>query len=150
MTKNEQTKEKGLEGFFQLKKHGTTVKTEILAGLTTFLTMAYVLGTIPNMMSATGMHAGAILTSMILLIIGTSVAMGLITNRPFALAPGLGSVAIVSGMVAHEGLTVEVTGAIIVISGLLFILISYLGLRDKVVNAIPKSLKQSVSAGVGL
>lgn len=58
-----------------------------MAGLTTFLTMAYVLGTIPNMMSARGMHAGAILTPMILLTIGTSVAMGLITNRPFALAP---------------------------------------------------------------
>lgn len=150
MTKNERTKGKGLEGYFQLKKNGTTVKTEILAGLTTFLTMAYVLGTIPNILSATGMNTGAILTSMILLIIGASVAMGLVTNRPFALAPGLGSVAIVSGMVAHEGLTVEITGAIIVISGLLFILISYLGLRDKVVNAIPKSLKQSVSAGVGL
>ena len=150
MTKKEQTKEKGLSGFFQLKQHGTTVKTEILAGLTTFLTMAYVLGTIPNMMSATGMVPGAILTSMILLIIVTSVAMGIVTNRPFALAPGLGSVAIVSGMVAHEGLTLEVTSAIIIISGVLFLLISYLGLRDKVVNAIPRSLKQSVSAGVGL
>lgn len=150
MTKEKQSKGKGLEDFFQLQQHGTTVKTEILAGLTTFLTMAYVLGTIPNMMSATGMVPGAILTSMILLIIVTSVAMGLVTNRPFALAPGLGSVAIVSGMVAHEGVTLEITSAIIIISGVIFLLISYLGLRDKVVNAIPKSLKQSVSAGVGL
>lgn len=150
MTETKQKKEGRLASFFKLKQHGSNVKTEILAGLTTFLTMAYVLGTVPNIMSEMGLATGAVLTSMILLIIVTSVAMGIVTNRPFALAPGLGSVAIVSGMVAHEGLSIGVTGAIIVISGVLFLLISYLGIRDKVVNAIPRSLKQSISAGVGL
>ena len=75
---------------FHLAEHGTTVRTEILAGITTFVTMAYVLGTVPNIMANAGLDRGVMLTSMILLIIVTTVAMALVTNRPFALAPGLG------------------------------------------------------------
>ena len=135
---------------FHLAEHGTTVRTEILAGITTFVTMAYVLGTVPNIMANAGLDRGVMLTSMILLIIVTTVAMALVTNRPFALAPGLGSVAIVSGMIANSGISPEITAGVIFGSGVIFIVISYIGLRDAVVNAIPASLKHAVSSGVGL
>ena len=102
---------------FHLAEHGTTVRTEILAGITTFVTMAYVLGTVPNIMANAGLDRGVMLTSMILLIIVTTVAMALVTNRPFALAPGLGSVAIVSGMIANSGISPEITAGVIFWSG---------------------------------
>lgn len=139
-----------LEAQFQLGKYHSSVRTEILAGITTFVTMAYVLGTIPNMMGNAGLDRGVILTSMILLIIVTTVAMALVTNRPFALAPGLGSVGIVVGMMANDGVSPAVTSGVIFWSGVIFVVISYIGLRDAVVKAIPASLKHAVSAGIGL
>ena len=139
-----------MEKRFHLSEYKTSVRTEIVAGITTFVTMAYVLGTIPNMMGNAGMDRGVILTSMILLIILTTVAMALVTNRPFALAPGLGSVGIVVGMMANDGVSPAVTAGVIFWSGMIFVVISYIGLRDAVVKAIPPSLKHAVSAGIGL
>ncbi len=140
-----------LEKLFHFSKfQGASVKKELLAGATTFLTMAYVLATIPKMLANDYMNESAILSTMILLIIFTTVLMAFVTNRPFALAPGLGSVAIVSGMIQNENISPEISGGIIFISGVVFVLISFLGLREQVVRAIPKSLKYSVSAGVGL
>lgn len=139
-----------LEKQFQLGKYKTTLRTEILAGITTFVTMAYVLGTIPNMMGNAGLDRGVVLTSMILLIILTTIVMALVTNRPFALAPGLGSVGIVVGMMANDGVPAAVTAGVIFWSGIIFVVISYIGLRDAVVKAIPASLKHAVSAGIGL
>ena len=88
-----------LEKQFKLSEFNTTVKTELLAGLTTFVTMAYVLATIPNILSGAGYDKHTTLTVMILLIMVTTCAMALFTNRPFALAPGLGSVGIISSMI---------------------------------------------------
>lgn len=139
-----------LENRFHLGDYKTNVRTELVAGLTTFVTMAYVLGTIPNMMGNAGMDRGVVLTSMILLIIVTTVAMALVTNRPFALAPGLGSVGIVVGMIADEGVPAEIAAGVILWSGIIFVVISYIGLRDAVVKAIPPSLKHAVSAGIGM
>lgn len=139
-----------LDRRFCLTELGTSVRTELLAGVTTFVTMAYVLGTVPNIMANAGLDRGIMLSAMIILIIITTVAMALVTNRPFALAPGLGSVAIVSGMIANSGISPEITAGVIFWSGVIFIIISYVGLRDAVVNAIPVSLKHAVSAGVGL
>lgn len=139
-----------LEKRFHLSEYKTNTRTEILAGITTFVTMAYVLGTIPNMMGNAGLDRGVILTSMILLIILTTVVMAFVTNRPFALAPGLGSVGIVVGMMANDGVSPAVTAGVIFWSGIIFMLISYVGLRDAVVKAIPPSLKHAVSAGIGL
>lgn len=139
-----------LEKRFQLNAFKTNIRTEILAGITTFVTMAYVLGTIPNMMGDAGLDRGVILTSMILLIIVTTVAMAFVTNRPFALAPGLGSVGIVVGMMANDGISPAITAGVIFWSGVIFVIISYVGLRDAVVKAIPASLKHAVSAGIGL
>ncbi|MDD3219352.1 MAG: NCS2 family permease [Lachnospiraceae bacterium] len=139
-----------IEKQFQLSKFGTNVKTELLAGLTTFVTMAYVLATVPNILNGAGMDKHAVLTIMVMLIIITSCAMALYTNRPFALAPGLGSVGIVASMIANEGIAMPVAAGIIFWSGVLFIIISFFGLREAVVRVIPVSLKHAVSAGIGL
>lgn len=142
--------EKWLENRFHLNDYKTDIRTELLAGVTTFVTMAYVLGTVPNMLGNAGLNRSVVLTGMIVLVILTSAAMAFATNRPFSLAPGLGSVAVVSGMLANEGISPEMTAGIIFWSGMLFVVISYVGLRDAVVRAIPASLKHAVSAGIGL
>ena len=139
-----------LERRFKLSQYGTSVKTECLAGLTTFVTMAYVLATVPNILSGAGLDKHVTMTVMVMLIILTSCAMALYTNRPFALAPGLGSVGIVASMIANEGIPAPVAAGVIFWSGVLFILISFLGLREAVVKVIPVSLKHAVTAGIGL
>ena len=139
-----------LEKKFKLSEFKTNVKTELIAGLTTFVTMAYVLATVPNILGNAGYDKHVTLTIMVLLIIVTSCAMALYTNRPFALAPGLGSVGIVSSMIANEGIPAPIASGVIFWSGILFILISFLGLREAVVRVIPMSLKHAVSAGIGL
>ena len=141
---------KWLEKQFQLSSYGTNVKTELLAGLTTFVTMAYVLATVPSLLGNAGLDRNVMFTAMILLIILTTCAMAFYTNRPFALAPGLGSVGIVASMISNEGISAPVAAGVIFWSGVLFILISFLGLREAVVRTIPVSLKQAVSAGIGL
>lgn len=139
-----------LEKQFKLSKFHTNVKTELLAGVTTFVTMAYVLATVPNILGGAGLDKHVVLTTMVLLIILTSCAMALYTNRPFALAPGLGSVGIVASMITNEGISPSITAGVIFWSGILFIIISFLGLREAVVRVIPVSLKHAVSAGIGL
>ena len=139
-----------LEKQFHLSAYGTNVKTELLAGLTTFVTMAYVLATVPSLLGNAGLDRNVMFTAMILLIILTTCAMAFYTNRPFALAPGLGSVGIVASMISNEGISAPVAAGVIFWSGVLFILISFLGLREAVVRTIPVSLKQAVSAGIGL
>ena len=141
---------KCLEKQFQLPSYGTNVKTELLAGLTTFVTMAYVLATVPSLLGNAELDRNVMFTAMILLIILTTCAMAFYTNRPFALAPGLGSVGIVASMISNEGISAPVAAGVIFWSGVLFILISFLGLREAVVRTIPVSLKQAVSAGIGL
>lgn len=139
-----------IEHQFKLNEFHTTIRTELLAGFATFITMAYVLATVPNMLGEAGFDKKVMLTAMIMLIILTSLAMALFTNRPFALAPGLGSVSIVAGMITNEGITPEITAGVIILSGILFMIISFLGLREAVVKVIPPSLKYAVSAGIGL
>lgn len=140
-----------LEKKFKLKEHNTNVKTELVAGITTFATMAYVLATIPSMMSSAGFDKGATLTTMILLIVGTSVAMALYTNKPFVLAPGLGSVGVFAAtMIAGDGIPVDKAAGVIFWSGMLFIIISFVGLRESIVKTIPPSIKISIGAGIGL
>lgn len=134
---------------FHLAQNQRNLHTEVLAGLTTFATMSYVLATIPNMLSNAGLPKGAVLTALILLVMSCSIAMAVYTNRPFCLAPGMSSVAILSA-VDTTGMTVEVAFGVIFIEGIIFVLISFIGLRRIVVNAIPTSVKISISAGIGL
>lgn len=141
---------KYLEKVFRLSYYNTNIKTEMIAGLTTFVTMAYVLATVPNMLGNAGLNKSAVMTAVIFLIVVTTCAMAFYTNRPFALAPGLGSTGIVVSMITNEGIAPEVAAGVIFLSGILFIAISFLGLREAVVKVIPVSLKQAVSAGIGL
>lgn len=139
-----------LERQFKLSEFHSNVRTELLAGLTTLVTMAYVLATVPNMMESAGLDKHVMFTVLILLVILTTCAMAFYTNRPFALAPGLGSVGIVTAMIANDGIAPDVAAGVIFWSGVLFIVISFLGLREAVVRVIPVSLKHAVSAGIGL
>ena len=139
-----------LEKQFQLSVYSTNVKRELLAGITTFVTMAYALATVPNILGNAGLDKHVILTAMVFMIILTSCAMALYTNRPFVLAPGLGSVGIVASMISNEAISPEIASGVIFWSGILFIVISFLGLREAVVRVIPVSLKHAVSAGIGL
>lgn len=142
---------KFLERQFQLKKHGTDVKTEILAGVTTFATMAYVLAAVPSMMSSAGFDKASVLAMVIILCAITSVAMGLVTNRPFVLGPGLGSVGVYAiTMIGIEKISPAVASGVIFWEGIIFVLISFIGLRDLIVTIIPQSIKISISAGIGL
>lgn len=134
---------------FHLAQNHTDLHTEVLSGVTTFATMSYVLATIPNMLGNAGLPKGAVLTALILLVMSCSIAMAVYTNRPFCLAPGMSSVAILSA-VDTTGMTAEVAFGVIFIEGVIFVLISFIGLRRIVVNAIPTSVKISISAGIGL
>lgn len=140
-----------LERTFQLSAHGTTVKTELLAGLTTFLTMAYIIFVNPDILAAAGMPKDAVFVATCLAAALGSAIMGLYANYPIALAPGMGlnayfAFAVVQGM----GFTWQQALGAVFISGILFILISLFKLREAIVNAIPRSLKFAISAGIGL
>ena len=140
-----------LERYFQLEAHGTTVRTELLAGLTTFLTMAYIIFVNPDILSAAGMPKDAVFVATCLAAALGSLVMGLYANYPIALAPGMGlnayfAFAVVQGM----GVSWQVALGAVFISGVLFILISLFRIREAIVNAIPRSLKFAISAGIGL
>lgn len=141
---------KSLEKRFKFLDNGTNLKTELIAGLTTFATMSYVLATIPNMLEGAGLNRASILTALIIFIIICSIAMALYTNRPFALAPGLSSVAIIGTALSQMNMPVEVAFGLVFLSGLIFVIISFVGIREIVVKAIPASVKISISAGIGL
>lgn len=138
-----------LDRRFQIKQNGSTVRTEILAGITTFATMSYVLATIPNMLEQAGLVRGAVLTMLIIAVVACSVAMALYTNRPFCLAPGMSSVAILS-TIDSIGMTPEVAFGIIFWEGVIFVIISFAGLRNIIATAIPASIKIALSGGIGL
>ena len=140
-----------LERFFQLSAHGTTVKTELLAGLTTFLTMAYIIFVNPDILSAAGMPKDAVFVATCLAAALGSAIMGLYANYPIALAPGMGlnayfAFAVVKGM----GFSWQAALGAVFLSGCLFILVSLFKVREAIVNAIPRSLKFAISAGIGL
>ena len=136
---------------FRLQENHTTATTEVIAGLTTFATMGYVLAVVPHMTGEAGVPTGAMLTGMVLMIFVATMAMGLYTNRPFALAPGMGSVAIFSiTMVQLQNVPIGVASAIVFLSGLLFIIVTVLGIRKAIVMTIPRGIKISIGAGVGI
>lgn len=140
-----------LQSFFGLKEHGTTIRTEVLAGVTTFLTMAYILFVNPDILSATGMPREAVFVATCLAAAIGSLVMGLYANYPIALAPGMGLNAyfafVVCGTLGYSWQTA--LGAVF-FSGVLFVLVSLFKLREWIVNAIPHSLKLAISAGIGL
>jgi AGZA family xanthine/uracil permease-like MFS transporter len=140
-----------LNSYFKLSEHGTTVRTEVLAGVTTFLTMAYITFVNPAILSDAGMDFGAVfVATCVAAAIGTFV-MGFYANYPIALAPGMGLNAFFTyGVVLGMGHTWQVGLGAVFISGILFVILSLLPVREWLINAIPKTLKMAISAGIGL
>ena len=140
-----------LERLFQLQANGTTVRTEVIAGVTTFLTMAYIIFVNPSILQVAGMDFGAVFMATCLAAAFGSAFMGLYANYPIALAPGMGLNAYFSfGVVKGMGYSWEVALGAVFISGLIFLLISIVKLREWIVNAIPLSMKLGIAAGIGL
>ncbi len=140
-----------LEKLFQLEANGTTVRREVIAGLTTFLTMAYIIFVNPSILQVAGMDFGAVFMATCLAAAFGSAFMGLYANYPIALAPGMGLNAYFTfGVVKGMGYSWEVALGAVFISGLLFLVISLVKLREMIVNAIPMSMKLGIAAGIGL
>lgn len=140
-----------LEKFFKLKEHKTTVKKEFIGGLTTFITMAYIIFVNPNILGAAGMDKGALITvTCVASFIGTLLA-GLWVNVPFAMAPGMGLNAFFTyTLVMGKGATWEQALGVVFFSGIVFLILTLVGVREKIVDAIPPSLRLAVSTGIGL
>ena len=140
-----------LEKLFQLKAHGTTVRTEILAGVTTFLTMAYIIFVNPMMMADAGIDPGAAFVATCLAAALGSLIMGAWANYPIALAPGMGLNAFFSyTVVGSMGYSWQVALGAVFISGFLFFLLSIFKIREWVINSIPLPLRSAIAAGIGL
>jgi AGZA family xanthine/uracil permease-like MFS transporter len=140
-----------LERFFQLRAHDTDVRREMLAGVTTFAAMAYILAVNPLILSAAGMNPGAVLTATALAAAITTAAMGLMTNYPLALAPGMGLNAFFAfTMCLKEHLSWPAALGLVFWEGVLFLLLSAGGVRQRIVAAIPPSLKIAIGCGIGL
>lgn len=150
-----------LERIFKLKANKTTVRTEITAGLTTFMTMAYIIALNPNMM--TGFDTGSALWNGVFMSTCVAAAIGMFcmafyANKPFALGPGMGLnvffAAVVSNVIAMTGMTYlqgfQATMCIILVEGIIFLLLSVFNVRDKIINAIPLGIRLGISPGVGL
>ncbi len=140
-----------LEKCFKLKQNNTTVKTELMAGLTTFMTMAYILIVNPNVLGATGMDSGAILTATAVAAAIGTFCMAFFSNYPFALAPGMGLNAYFAyTVVGQYGYDWKVALGAVFVEGIIFILLSLINVREMIFNAIPKNMKAATSVGIGL
>lgn len=140
-----------MEKFFKLKENGTDVKTEVIAGITTFMTMAYILAVNPNILADAGMDRGAVFTATaVAAFLGTAL-MALLANYPFALAPGMGlnayfAYTVVLGM----GYSWQTALTAVFVEGIIFIALSVTNIREAIFNAVPRNLKSAVSVGIGL
>lgn len=140
-----------LEKFFRLEKNNTTVKTEIIAGFTTFMTMAYILAVNPNILSVAGMNPNAVLIATALASFVGTLLMAVLANYPFALAPGMGLNAFFAyTVVIGMGYTWQVALFAVFVEGIIFIILSLTNVREAIFNAIPATLKVAVGAGIGL
>ena len=140
-----------LEKVFHLSENHTDVKTEFIAGVTTFMTMAYILAVNPNILSASGMDAGAVFTATALASLVATLLMAAFANYPFVLAPGMGLNAYFAyTVVLQMGYTWQMALAAVFVEGLIFILLSLTNVREAIFNAIPINLKHAVSVGIGL
>ncbi|TBW56903.1 NCS2 family permease [Marinobacter halodurans] len=139
-----------LEKLFQLKAHGTDVRREVIAGVTTFLTMAYIIVVNPSILSATGMDFGAVFVATCLAAAIGTLIMGLWANYPIALAPGMGLNAFFSfTVVGSMGYSWQVALGAVFLSGFIFFLLSVFRIREWIINSIPMSLRFGISAGIG-
>ena len=139
-----------LEKLFHLSEKKTNIKTEVVAGLTTFLAMAYILAVNPIILGDAGMDIQAVFMATAISSAVASLVMGLLANYPVALAPGMGVNALFAyTVVLGMGHTWQAALASVFVSGLFFLIVSVTGIRKKIINAIPKQLKQAIGAGIG-
>lgn len=140
-----------MEKFFKLKEHGTTVRTELIAGLTTFLTMAYILAVNPGILGDSGMARGAVFTATALAAALASILMGVLANLPVALAPGMGLNAFFTyTVVLGMGYSWQTALTAVFLEGILFILLSVVNVREAIIDSVPANLKKAVAVGIGL
>jgi AGZA family xanthine/uracil permease-like MFS transporter len=140
-----------LERLFKLEEHGSSVRTEVMAGITTFLTMAYIIFVNPNILGDAGMPKGAVFVATCLIAALGTLIMGLYANYPIALAPGMGlnayfAYVVVLGM----GFTWQTALGAVFISGCLFLIVTLTGLREHIIRGIPHSLRSAIVVGIGL
>lgn len=136
---------------FKLQENKTNVKTEVYAGITTFMTMAYILIVNPNILSAAGMDAGALLTATAIASALGTFCMAIFANYPFALAPGMGLNAFFAfSVVLQYGYSWQTALTAVFIEGIIFIILSFANVREAIFNAIPKNMKSATSVGIGL
>ena len=142
---------KVLDKLFKLKEHKTDIKTEIIAGITTFMTMAYILAVNPNILSEAGMDRGAVFTATALTAMLATLIMAFMANYPFVLAPGMGLNAYFTyTVVMNMGYTWQEALAAVLVEGVIFIILSLTNVREAIFNAIPLNLKHAVTVGIGL
>ncbi len=144
-----------LEKYFKLKEHNTTVKQEVIAGLTTFLTMAYILAVNPNILSASGMNANAVFVATAIASAIATFIMAFLANYPIGLSAGLGlnayfAYTVCLGELAGEEDPFRIALTAVFVEGILFILLSFFKFREQIINGIPQNLKFGISAGIGL
>lgn len=140
-----------MDSFFELKKHATSVRTEAVAGLTTFLAMAYITVVNPSILADAGMDFGAVFVATCIAAAFGSIVMGLYGNYPIAQAPGMGQNAFFTfGVVLGMGHAWQTALGAVFISGIIFVILSVLPVREWLVNAIPRNLKLGMAAGIGL
>ena len=144
-----------MEKLFKLKEHNTTVKTEVMAGITTFLTMAYILAVNPNMLSASGMDSGAVFTATALASALATFIMAFWANYPIALSEGMGlnayfAYTVCLGQLQGIDDPWKIALAAVLVEGIIFIILSFFKLRETIVNAIPENLKYGITSGIGL
>lgn len=149
--KNLFKKDGKLDNYFGLTKNNTNVKTEVIAGITTFMTMAYILIVNPTILSSTGMDKGAVFTATALASIVATLVMGIYAKLPFAQAPGMGinaffAFTIVLGM----GYSYEFALTAVFLEGIIFILLTLFDIREAIVDSIPENIKKAISVGIGL
>lgn len=139
------------EKFFKLKENGTNIRTEVIAGITTFLTMAYILAVNPSILSATGMDQNALFTSTAIAAIVGTLVMALWAKLPFALAPGMGLNAFFAfSVVLGMGHSWQFALTAVLIEGVIFIFLTLFNVREAIVEAIPASIRTAISSGIGL
>lgn len=139
-----------MENFFKLKAAGSNVRTEVLAGMTTFLTMAYIIVVNPAILSAAGVPFDQVFIATIVSAVVGTLIMALWANYPIAIAPGMGMNAYFVSVVMTQGVTYQVVFGAVLLSGIIFILLTFTSLRELLIKSIPAPLKYGITAGIGL
>lgn len=140
-----------MENFFKLKAHGTNIRTEVLAGITTFLTMAYILAVNPGILAAAGMPPDSVFMATALSSFIATLIMALVAKLPFALAPGMGLNAFFAfTVVLGMGKSWQFALTAVFLEGIIFIILTLLNVREAIINCIPANIKKAISAGIGL